>query len=127
MRKSYAVGLMLIAGFTLFGASAFKNAATPYVNFRVARAATAAVQVKGSLEKNTIQVDRQTHALRFALRDSHGDVLPVSYSGPEPGNFRQAQEVVAIGRYNGQFLEAENLLVKCPSKYQRMGKTHPGS
>jgi len=45
-------------------------------------------------------------------------VMPVVYHGVIPGNFDQATMVVAIGRYQeGRFL-AEQLLVKCPSKYQ---------
>jgi cytochrome c-type biogenesis protein CcmE len=36
----------------------------------------------------------------------------------KPGNFNEATQVVAIGRYRDGVLEAEKLLVKCPSKYQ---------
>ena len=44
--------------------------------------------------------------------------MPVEYRGVIPGNFDQAVSVVAIGRYQGDHFEAEQLLVKCPSKYQ---------
>jgi cytochrome c-type biogenesis protein CcmE len=44
--------------------------------------------------------------------------MPVQYHGVIPGNFDQATMVVAIGRYKGDHFEAEQLLVKCPSKYQ---------
>ncbi|MBI3946358.1 MAG: cytochrome c maturation protein CcmE [Armatimonadetes bacterium] len=125
MRKSTLVGLVVIVGFVAFGASAFRNAATPYVSFAEARAAQSTVQVKGSLDTNSIRVDRGTHALCFDLVDETGGKMPVSYAKPEPGNFRQATEVVAVGRYNGRELQAENLLVKCPSKYQGRGTEHP--
>lgn len=127
MRKSHIIGIGVIAAFLLFGASAFKNAATPYVSFTEARAATSAVQVKGSLDTASIQVDRATHALCFDLVDETGDRLPVRYSGAEPGNFRQATEVVAVGRYAGSEIAAERLLVKCPSKYEGRGEEHPES
>jgi cytochrome c-type biogenesis protein CcmE len=66
--------------------------------------------------------------LSFGLRDAHGEVLPVEYRGVVPGNFDQATSIVAIGRYRNGTFEAEELLVKCPSKYQaeaEKGESHP--
>ena len=45
-------------------------------------------------------------------------MLPVVYHGVIPGNFDQATSIVAIGRYQDGVFAAEQLLVKCPSKYQ---------
>jgi cytochrome c-type biogenesis protein CcmE len=42
----------------------------------------------------------------------------VEYSGTKPGNFEQADKVVLIGRYQNGIFSADQLLVKCPSKYQ---------
>jgi cytochrome c-type biogenesis protein CcmE len=50
--------------------------------------------------------------------DEKGDVMPVEYRGVIPGNFDQAVSVVAIGKFSGDHFEAQQLLVKCPSKYQ---------
>jgi cytochrome c-type biogenesis protein CcmE len=65
--------------------------------------------------------------LSFRLRDAKGEVLPVEYKGVIPGNFDQATSIVAIGRYTDGKFAAEQLLVKCPSKYQaaaeKAGKT----
>ena len=44
--------------------------------------------------------------------------MPVEYRGVIPGNFDQAVSVVAIGKFAGDHFEAQQLLVKCPSKYQ---------
>jgi cytochrome c-type biogenesis protein CcmE len=44
--------------------------------------------------------------------------MPVVYRGIRPGNFRDAISIVAIGRYREGRIDAEKLLVKCPSKYQ---------
>jgi len=44
--------------------------------------------------------------------------MPVMYYGVVPGNFDQAKSVVLKGKTeNGVFI-AEQMLVKCPSKYQ---------
>jgi cytochrome c-type biogenesis protein CcmE len=47
---------------------------------------------------------------------------PGSVCQTKPSNFEQAVSIVAIGHYDasrGVFL-ADDLLVKCPSKYQEM-------
>lgn len=111
-------GGVLIAGFVAFGAGAFKSNLTPYVSFKQARSSSSAVQVAGKLVPGSDRFDAKTSQLLFTLEDAKGDTIRVAYKGVKPGNFNEAKEVVAIGRYNGQEIEAEQLLVKCPSKYQ---------
>ena len=112
------VGITVIVIFVAFGAGAFKSSLTPYVSFAKARSTANAVQVAGALVPDSDVFDAEASRLLFTLQDEHGDTLRVSYKGLKPGNFNEATQVVAIGRYNGTELEAEKLLVKCPSKYQ---------
>jgi cytochrome c-type biogenesis protein CcmE len=56
--------------------------------------------------------------LRFGLADENGTVMPVMYEGVKPGNFEEATEIVAVGKYRDGAFHADQLLVKCPSKYQ---------
>jgi cytochrome c-type biogenesis protein CcmE len=44
--------------------------------------------------------------------------MAVVYGGIRPANFKDAISIVAIGRYRAGRIDAEKLLVKCPSKYQ---------
>jgi len=44
--------------------------------------------------------------------------MSVLYSGIKPGNFEEATEIVAVGSYRDGSFYADQLLVKCPSKYQ---------
>jgi cytochrome c-type biogenesis protein CcmE len=44
--------------------------------------------------------------------------MMVVYDGAKPANFEQADQVVVIGRYENGLFVADQLLVKCPSKYQ---------
>ena len=56
----------------------------------------------------------------FNLQDKTGQLVKVIYPKPKPANFEQAVSVVAIGHYDSAqraFL-ADDMLVKCPSKYQ---------
>lgn len=111
-------GVVAIIGFVAFGAGAFKSNLTPYVSFQQARATKDAVQVAGKLVPGSDSFEEASSRLMFSLQDDHGDVLRVAYKGLKPGNFHDATQVVAIGRFQGGVLEAEKLLVKCPSKYQ---------
>jgi cytochrome c-type biogenesis protein CcmE len=57
----------------------------------------------------------------FKMADDKGEQFEVIYHGVKPANLEQAEEIVVIGRYTGGHFEADQLLVKCPSKYQAEG------
>jgi cytochrome c-type biogenesis protein CcmE len=111
-----AVGLLVIA--VVFGVTSFKKSVTPYISFDEARHAAGMVQVNGVLADKSYVMKRDEQYLEFKLKDSHGEVMTVEYRGVIPGNFDQATSVVAIGHYDEQRFKADQLLVKCPSKYQ---------
>jgi cytochrome c-type biogenesis protein CcmE len=116
MKPAVWVGFAIIAGALAFGARAFVTNLTPYVTFEQARAAKGSVQVMGKLDKKSIGSDGTT--LDFTLLDDEGRRMPVRFAGARPANFEEAVQVTAIGSYDGATLQANNLLVKCPSKYQ---------
>jgi len=101
-----------------YGVTSFKKSVTPYISFAEARQSTGLVQVNGVLADKNYVLKKDEQYLEFKLRDSRGEVMPVAYRGVIPGNFDQATSIVALGRYQGDHFEAEQLLVKCPSKYQ---------
>lgn len=70
--------------------------------------------VPDSVEWNT----RELH-LTFKIEDGTG-LLPISYYGPQPDMLVDAVEAEVIGKYDpaGGVFEAEELLMKCPSKYE---------
>jgi len=117
----YLIGAVLLLIFAGFSYSEFKDSLTPYVPFDVARKADRTVQVAGGLEKGTSSYDEESGILSFGLVDKETQqVMRVRYDGLKPANFEDAVSIVAIGRYDKatQELEANKLLVKCPSKYQ---------
>lgn len=111
-----AVGLLIVA--TVVGVTSFRKTVTPYISFAEARQSSGLVQVNGELADKNYVMESETQFLEFRLKDEKGEVMPVRYHGVIPGNFDQATMIVAIGRYEGDHFEAEELLVKCPSKYQ---------
>ena len=112
------LALVLLVVAATVGVSSFKRTMTPYIGFAEARTTTGLVQVNGKLADKDYVLKPEEQFLSFKLRDEHGEVMPVEYRGVIPGNFDQAVSVVAIGKYQGDHFEAQQLLVKCPSKYQ---------
>ena len=120
-----AVALLVVAAGV--GVTSFKKSMTPYISFAEARHASGLVQVNGKLADKNYVLKRDEQFLEFKLRDAKDEILPVVYRGVIPGNFDQAVSIVAIGRYSGDHFEAENLLVKCPSKYQAEAEKKAGT
>jgi cytochrome c-type biogenesis protein CcmE len=118
MKKGYMVAAALAIAFVLLGVTSFTKTLTPYLSFDEARKARGVVQVMGGLDKTSDRYDTASQQLSFELVDDRGGRMPVSYGGIKPANFKDAISIVAIGRYRDGRIEAEKLLVKCPSKYQ---------
>jgi len=118
MNLKVIVAIALLAVAASVGVSSFKRTMTPYIGFAEARNASGLVQVNGKLADKDYVLKPAEQFLSFKLRDEKGDVMPVEYRGVIPGNFDQAVSVVAIGKFQGDHFEAQQLLVKCPSKYQ---------
>ncbi len=118
MNAKIVAAIVLLGLAVGFGITSFKQSMTPYVSFAEARRAHGLVQVNGTLADKNYVLKKQDQFLEFKLRDGHGQVMDVAYHGVIPGNFDQATAVVAIGRWTNQRFEADQLLVKCPSKYQ---------
>jgi len=114
----YAVGAVLVVAFLAYGTTSFKSNLTPYVSFEEASRSARKVQVAGGLVENSTEYLDASEELRFALVDDDGNTLTVHYSGVKPGNFEEAVQIVAVGSYQEGVFYAEQLLVKCPSKYQ---------
>lgn len=118
MKKGYWIAAVLTLAFLGFGLTAFQKTLTPYLSFEEARSSKGVVQVMGGLDKESDRYDTTKEVLSFVLVDPTGGRMPVTYRGTKPANFKDAISIVAIGRYHDGGIDAEKLLVKCPSKYQ---------
>ncbi len=116
------VGVIALAlgggGYALRG-----GAMVAYASVAEARAQDRNVQVFGYLSSQGAYDDQGRW--QFDIQGENGDVLTVVYPKAKPGNFEQAISVVAIGKYDRQTQKfvADQLLVKCPSKYQEQEAT----
>ena len=121
-RLWYAIGAVLVVAFLAYGATSFKSNLTPYVSFAEAMRSPARVQVAGSLVPDSTRYVENEERLRFGIADEDGNTLTVLYDGVKPGNFEEATQIVAIGSFREGAFHAEQLLVKCPSKYQGLSE-----
>jgi len=123
MKAAPIIAGVVIAGALAFGAVAFKNSLVGYVPFQQAVAASSTgstVQIMGAPVAGQTQFDTTSGNLSFVLREqSSGQTMPVVFKSPKPDNFDQAISIGAIGHYDSdsKVFVADNLLVKCPSKY----------
>lgn len=126
MKAKYIIGTVIIVAFAVWGISSFMATTVRYVSLSDVPRTNGTVQVMGKIDFNAVQYDTERACLVFDITDlqdqASGRRLKIIYTGIVPGNFDQATSVVARGRYqDGAFL-ADQLLVKCPSKYQGMDK-----
>lgn len=111
------VGLLVVViagGFTLW---AFSSNMTPYVDVKTARASTGQVQVRGYILHDTAIYDARIGALKFMIKDDKGEKMQIVYRGAKPDAFDKAPETAALGAYRDGVFVSEQLIVKCPSKY----------
>ena len=118
MKRGYWIAAALTLAFVGFGLTAFQKTLTPYLSFDEAKKSRGVVQVMGALDKASDRYDAGREELSFELIEEGGARMPVVYRGIKPANFKDAISIVAIGRYKDGRIDAEKLLVKCPSKYQ---------
>jgi cytochrome c-type biogenesis protein CcmE len=118
MKVKLIVAVAIIAVVAVWAFSSFTKSMTSYVSFGEAQKRPQRVQVMGAIDHNKVVWDVDHKQLTFPITDTAGVTMLVRYTGTMPGNFGQATHAVCVGRYSGQVFEAEQLLIKCPSKYQ---------
>jgi cytochrome c-type biogenesis protein CcmE len=111
--------LLLSAGLAFDSISNYIN---PYLSvtqvaLNLERYSGKSIQVMGIVKSGSfIRGDGGT--IQFTLTDGQ-ESLPVQFTGATPQNFDEGKDVVAVGSLTGEAsLEAAQLLVKCPSKYE---------
>ncbi len=121
MKKSYIIGAVVIALALVMAMYSFKSTLTSYVRVSEARVSKRPVQVAGIVVKGSKRYDLKSNSLIFTLREDGGDEMVVQYDGPRPANFDDVTKVVATGKYEPkeETFTAKELLVKCPTKYER--------
>ena len=120
MKKSHIIALVLIAVAIAAILSTLSDAST-YASFTEAGAKPDKVfHVVGRLNKDKPQeYDPHTDANRFTffLTDNQGKEAQVILAKSKPQDFEKSEQIVVIGKMDGQTFHASDVLMKCPSKY----------
>lgn len=114
----FTIGLAFLVAAVFFASD---DILSPYVPFREAKTnAGKYVQIIGTLDKSAPVVHREGE-YTFTAIDKEGTRIRVLHRGTKPQNFEHSDQVVMLGKYktDGNFFEADKVLVKCPSKYRR--------
>jgi cytochrome c-type biogenesis protein CcmE len=116
--KIIIAGLIIVAAL-VFGAISFVDTNVEYADIRSAMATHKKVQVKGEwLREKESAFDEKKAQFVFYLKDDNGDEVRVVYDGARPNNFELAEAIVIKGRYQDGYFHANDILTKCPSKYE---------
>lgn len=77
------------------------------------------VKATGSwVKEKNYDIDKQNNLFSFYLKDDQGNMMKVIYHGTIPNNFESSTSVVVTGKYHNGAFHANDILTKCPSKYQ---------
>jgi cytochrome c-type biogenesis protein CcmE len=118
MKPRLIVGLVLLVGFTSLLMLNFSSSIDSYVNFEQAESAFGRRYVIGTWEKDLpMGFDMTTKSFYFHMKDEAGNVRKVVYNKAKPANFEDATQVVVKGKLQSGVFYSDDMLVKCPSKY----------
>lgn len=80
------------------------------------------LRVNGHVDSTTVSWDADSLTLKFELTDGSSS-LPVIYKGVAPDMFNSGESIVVEGKLGQDgIFHANNILVKCPSKYEPAAK-----
>jgi len=118
MKVKIIIAIVIVVVVGIWAFNSFTDSLTAYVSFDEAQQCGARVQVMGEIDHQNVHYDIEKQVLHFTISDEQGNRMNALYAGTVPGNFQQASHVVCLGKYDGTVFQADQLLVKCPSKYQ---------
>lgn len=117
MKPKLVIGIVAIIGFTSLLMYQFGESISTYTDFETASDMSSA-HVPGTWD-NTQEYgfSKETMQFTFHMKDESGNTRRVVYPRPKPNNFEQADRLVVIGEMKGEVFYANEMLMKCPSKY----------
>jgi cytochrome c-type biogenesis protein CcmE len=81
------------------------------------------VRVSGKVMGDSVDFNSRDLILCFEIVGESGETVPVIFNGPKPDQMRHDAEAIVRGKYDGNEFTAQELLLKCPSRYEESGFT----
>lgn len=128
MKKSHIIGIVVIA-IAVFVIISTAGDASTYVTFDEAKGLYESgsgkkVHVVGQLKKDErgeilgVEPSEDKLTVTFLMVDNNQVTNKVFYNKPMPPDLKQSEQVVVIGSYKEDIFYADQILLKCPSKYE---------
>jgi cytochrome c-type biogenesis protein CcmE len=121
MNKVSIIGLLLIAASIFIFLNASKDVST-YSNFKEAVSSGDRVKVVGKLNKEIptqYDAENSPNIFKFHMIDDKGLVKEVVLNKAKPQDFERSEQIVVTGEMKGDQFMADEILMKCPSKYKQ--------
>lgn len=118
------IGSVIVIAFIVVGFVSFMGSKIEYVNFKEAQEKKRTVEVRGVWQKDKeTKYDAASNQFTFYMKDENNTEMKVQLAGAKPVNFETAGElmIVAKGKAKDGVFYADNVLTKCPSKYEGTG------
>lgn len=122
MKPKVIFGVVAIIGFTTLLMVNFSNSISTYSNFNEAENRENAHVVGKWEDSKAYGFSVEDKQFSFYMEDEDGNVRRVVYPKPKPNNFEQAEKLVVIGNMENGVFYANEMLMKCPSKYNATGE-----
>lgn len=120
MKKIYIIALVIIAIGVGVILTSLNNTAT-YSNFKEATQNPDReyhiVGKRDTSEKEIYNPLQNPDRFEFYLIDQLGEKRKVILHKSKPQDFDKSEQIVVIGKMNNEVFEADDILMKCPSKY----------
>ena len=117
MKPKILIGVVSIVLFTSLLMYNFGNSISTYVNFKQAESRSSAHVIGTWDDTQDYGFSKETMRFTFYMKDQDGNVRRVVYPKPKPNNFEEATQLVVIGKMRNNSFHADEMLMKCPSKY----------
>ncbi len=127
MKKTHIIAIIIIAAAIGAIISTFNDAST-YADF--AEAITnpdEEYHVVGKLDRSAAieyNPQKDPNLTVFQMTDKNGKTCRVFLNKSKPQDFERSESVVLIGSANGNDFYANEILMKCPSKYNEENKVN---
>jgi len=122
MKPKLVFGLLAIVGFTTLLMVNFGNSISSYTTFVKAKNMNQAHVVGTWKKSKPYGFSYKKKQFTFYMKDKNGNVRKVIYPKPEPNNFEEAKKIVVTGHMRNGVFYANDMLTKCPSKYNATQK-----
>ncbi len=118
MKPRVIIGVVFIIGFTSLLMVNLSGSISSYVDFEEAERTGQRAYVVGQWMPDLPHgFDEQRMMFRFHMKDESGNVRQVNFNRSKPNNFEDAESLVVIGTAHDGVFHSDDMLVKCPSKY----------